>query len=213
MVVDFINRDGALDEFYDRADPLLDYLLPQYLAEGKSHLVVAIGCTGGRHRSVAIAEHLGAPLRATSDDLSSTSSTATSEAGGPELIDHVGFEVADLARVGARSTTPSSPRSGRGGCSTSEHARRLRASIDAAVLVHRRAGSGPAPGYGHLALRGQRQGRRRRRRTRPGSPTAGRDDGAAGPAAAVRRALLRGLPARPRRAAGRGRLAREAADR
>ena len=38
-VVEFINRDGALDEFYDHLHPLLDYLLPQYLAEGKSHLV------------------------------------------------------------------------------------------------------------------------------------------------------------------------------
>jgi UPF0042 nucleotide-binding protein len=57
-VVEFINRDGDLDAFYERLHPLLDYLLPQYLAEGKAHLVVAIGCTGGRHRSVAIAEHL-----------------------------------------------------------------------------------------------------------------------------------------------------------
>jgi UPF0042 nucleotide-binding protein len=57
-VVDFINRDGELDTFYERLLPLLDYLLPQYLAEGKAHLVVAIGCTGGRHRSVAIARHL-----------------------------------------------------------------------------------------------------------------------------------------------------------
>jgi UPF0042 nucleotide-binding protein len=57
-VVDFINREGELDAFYERLHPLLDYLLPQYLAEGKSHLVVAIGCTGGRHRSVAIAAHL-----------------------------------------------------------------------------------------------------------------------------------------------------------
>ncbi len=59
-VVEYINRDGALDEFYAQLEPLLDYLLPRYLAEGKSHLVVAIGCTGGRHRSVAIAEHLAA---------------------------------------------------------------------------------------------------------------------------------------------------------
>jgi RNase adapter protein RapZ len=59
-IVDFINRDGALDAFYERLHPLLDYLLPQYLAEGKAHLVVAIGCTGGRHRSVAIASHLAA---------------------------------------------------------------------------------------------------------------------------------------------------------
>ncbi len=57
-VVEFIDHDGALTEFYERLDPLLDYLLPQYLAEGKSHLVVAIGCTGGRHRSVAIAQAL-----------------------------------------------------------------------------------------------------------------------------------------------------------
>jgi UPF0042 nucleotide-binding protein len=39
---------------------LLEYLLPQYVAEGKAHLVIAIGCTGGRHRSVVIAEELGA---------------------------------------------------------------------------------------------------------------------------------------------------------
>jgi UPF0042 nucleotide-binding protein len=62
-VVEFINRGGALDEFYAHLDPLLDYLLPQYLAEGKSHLVIAVGCTGGRHRSVAIAEHLGERYR------------------------------------------------------------------------------------------------------------------------------------------------------
>jgi UPF0042 nucleotide-binding protein len=57
-IVAYINRDGALDTFYEHLDPMLDYLLPQYLAEGKAHLVVAIGCTGGRHRSVAIALHL-----------------------------------------------------------------------------------------------------------------------------------------------------------
>ena len=57
-VVEFINADGELDRFYERLHPMLDYLLPQYLGEGKAHLVVATGCTGGRHRSVAIAEHL-----------------------------------------------------------------------------------------------------------------------------------------------------------
>jgi UPF0042 nucleotide-binding protein len=62
-VVEFINRDGELDAFYEKLYPLLDYLLPQYLAEGKAHLVLAIGCTGGRHRSVAIAEHLAERYR------------------------------------------------------------------------------------------------------------------------------------------------------
>ncbi|MBV9838454.1 MAG: RNase adapter RapZ [Solirubrobacterales bacterium] len=63
-VVAFINRDGELDAFYERLHPLLDYLLAQYLAEGKAHLVVGIGCTGGRHRSVAIVEHLADRYRA-----------------------------------------------------------------------------------------------------------------------------------------------------
>ncbi len=68
-VVEFINRDGELDAFYERLLPLLDYLLPQYLAEGKAHLVVAIGCTGGRHRSVAIADHLAERYGADGDYL------------------------------------------------------------------------------------------------------------------------------------------------
>jgi UPF0042 nucleotide-binding protein len=60
QVVAYVAQDGRLEELYVRLYDLLDFLLPQYLAEGKAHLVVAIGCTGGRHRSVAIAEHLAA---------------------------------------------------------------------------------------------------------------------------------------------------------
>ena len=67
-VVEFIARDGRLEEFYEHIHGLLDFLLPQYVAEGKAHLVIAIGCTGGRHRSVAIAEHLAARYR-DSDDM------------------------------------------------------------------------------------------------------------------------------------------------
>jgi UPF0042 nucleotide-binding protein len=62
-VVAFINREGDLDRFYDLLHPLIDYLLPAYLSEGKAHLVVAVGCTGGRHRSVAIARHLAERYR------------------------------------------------------------------------------------------------------------------------------------------------------
>jgi UPF0042 nucleotide-binding protein len=53
-----MNREGGLDSFYEHLEPLVDFLLPNYVAEGKAHLMVTIGCTGGRHRSVAIAEHL-----------------------------------------------------------------------------------------------------------------------------------------------------------
>jgi UPF0042 nucleotide-binding protein len=57
-VKDYVVASDGLDEFYERLIPLLDYLLPSYVREGKAHLTVGIGCTGGRHRSVVIAEHL-----------------------------------------------------------------------------------------------------------------------------------------------------------
>jgi UPF0042 nucleotide-binding protein len=62
-VVEYIERDGRLEQFYERLHGLLDFLLPEYVAEGKAHMVIAIGCTGGRHRSVAIAEHLAERYR------------------------------------------------------------------------------------------------------------------------------------------------------
>ena len=66
-VVEYIARDGRLEQLYERLFALLDFLLPQYVAEGKAHLVIAVGCTGGRHRSVAIAEHLAARYRGEGD--------------------------------------------------------------------------------------------------------------------------------------------------
>jgi RNase adapter protein RapZ len=57
-VVDYVDSSDGIAEFYDRLTPLLDYLLPAYEREGKAHLTIGIGCTGGRHRSVVIAEHL-----------------------------------------------------------------------------------------------------------------------------------------------------------
>ncbi|MEA2170597.1 MAG: RNase adapter protein RapZ [Solirubrobacteraceae bacterium] len=61
-VVDYVGRDGRLEDFYARLLPLLEFLLPQYVAEGKAHLSIAIGCTGGRHRSVAVAEAIAERL-------------------------------------------------------------------------------------------------------------------------------------------------------
>ena len=49
-------------DFLARARDLLTFLLPRYRAEGKAYLTVALGCTGGRHRSVALAEALGQAL-------------------------------------------------------------------------------------------------------------------------------------------------------
>jgi RNase adapter protein RapZ len=67
QVVEYIQRDGKLQAFYEHLEPLLDFLVPEYIAEGKAHLAVAIGCTGGRHRSVAIAEALAARYRGRDD--------------------------------------------------------------------------------------------------------------------------------------------------
>lgn len=48
--------------FLEKATDMVDFLLPYYEAEGKSYLTIAVGCTGGRHRSVALAEAIGSHL-------------------------------------------------------------------------------------------------------------------------------------------------------
>jgi UPF0042 nucleotide-binding protein len=62
-VRDYVLETSAGSDFVDRIDDLLGTLLPQYEAEGRSYLTVAIGCTGGRHRSVAVTEELAGRLR------------------------------------------------------------------------------------------------------------------------------------------------------
>lgn len=57
-VRDYVEAGTMAGEFYGRLLPLLDFLIPAYVAEGKSHLTIAIGCTGGRHRSVTVAERI-----------------------------------------------------------------------------------------------------------------------------------------------------------
>ena len=57
-VRDFVLERAVTSEFLDRFEGLLVQMLPSYQAEGRSYLTIAIGCTGGRHRSVAIAEEL-----------------------------------------------------------------------------------------------------------------------------------------------------------
>jgi len=54
----YVLRSAESREFRNRLFPFIDYLLPQFIAEGKSYLTIAIGCTGGKHRSVVIAEEL-----------------------------------------------------------------------------------------------------------------------------------------------------------
>lgn len=55
---DFLMASGESRDFFIRLQSFLDYLLPLYEREGKAYLTVAIGCTGGQHRSVAVAEKI-----------------------------------------------------------------------------------------------------------------------------------------------------------
>jgi RNase adapter protein RapZ len=57
-VVKFMERDPSTRGFMDRLEEYLRYLIPYYVEEGKTYLTISIGCTGGRHRSVMIAERL-----------------------------------------------------------------------------------------------------------------------------------------------------------
>jgi UPF0042 nucleotide-binding protein len=61
-VVRFMRRHAVTREFIDRLTAFLTFALPQYVQEGKSYLTVAIGCTGGQHRSVMVAEALKTSL-------------------------------------------------------------------------------------------------------------------------------------------------------
>jgi UPF0042 nucleotide-binding protein len=57
-VIDYVESGTTAGEFYGRLMPLLEFLVPAYVAEGKTHLTIAIGCTGGRHRSVCVADRI-----------------------------------------------------------------------------------------------------------------------------------------------------------
>jgi RNase adapter protein RapZ len=67
IVRQYVESGTQAGEFYGRLMPLLEFLVPAYVAEGKSHLTIAIGCTGGRHRSVTVARRIRNDLEARDD--------------------------------------------------------------------------------------------------------------------------------------------------
>ncbi|MBC2668710.1 RNase adapter RapZ [Novosphingobium piscinae] len=62
-VGDYVSRDPAFPEAFTRIRDLVLFLLPRYEAQGKAYVHIAFGCTGGRHRSVFVAEQMGQVLR------------------------------------------------------------------------------------------------------------------------------------------------------
>ena len=68
-VREYVESGTQAGEFYGRLLPLLEFLVPAYVAEGKSHLTIAVGCTGGRHRSVAVADRIRRSLEGRDDTI------------------------------------------------------------------------------------------------------------------------------------------------
>jgi UPF0042 nucleotide-binding protein len=66
-VREYVESGTQAGEFYGRLLPLLEFLVPAYVAEGKSHLTIAVGCTGGRHRSVTVADRIRRDLEERDD--------------------------------------------------------------------------------------------------------------------------------------------------
>ncbi|MFC6324277.1 RNase adapter RapZ [Companilactobacillus baiquanensis] len=62
-VYDYVMNDDQTETFYKKLYDLFEYIVPGYKKEGKTSLTIAIGCTGGQHRSVAIAQRLGTDLK------------------------------------------------------------------------------------------------------------------------------------------------------
>jgi len=57
-IQDFVMKSPEATEFIDKLEDLIQFLIPQYISEGKNQLVISIGCTGGKHRSVTLANEL-----------------------------------------------------------------------------------------------------------------------------------------------------------
>lgn len=62
-VSDYVFSHDEAGEFLEKVVDLLDFVIPEYEREGKAYLTIGVGCTGGRHRSVALAEAIGVHLR------------------------------------------------------------------------------------------------------------------------------------------------------
>ena len=90
-VQDHVTADARFDEFFQRTRGLVEFLLPAHLQEGKSHLAVGFGCTGGQHRSVTLVEKMAVAL---------------ADAGWPVSIRHRELERRNAALHSAGDASP-----------------------------------------------------------------------------------------------------------
>lgn len=85
-VAEFVMQQPDSVEFVERALDWLEFLLPRYRAEGKAYLTMAVGCTGGKHRSVALVEALAGRLRERGQAVSVRHRDLSRRADGPEDV-------------------------------------------------------------------------------------------------------------------------------
>ena len=116
-VQEYVMKWGVSQQFFKRLTNLVGFLLPQYIAEGKSHLTIAMGCTGGQHRSVCMAiklaewikergfsvsvEHRDVPMELrdeTRQDLAEAADTLEEEA--PGSLEEAGIDPEALPEAG-----------------------------------------------------------------------------------------------------------------
>ena len=83
QVAEFIRRDPAFDEAFTRIRDLLLFLLERHSAQGKTYVTIAFGCTGGKHRSVFMAEEISRALRAAGFSPTVLHRNVTSTVGAP----------------------------------------------------------------------------------------------------------------------------------
>ncbi len=87
-VGEFIARDPQFEPFFDALTGLMKVSMPGYVKEGKSYLTIAVGCTGGRHRSVYVATRLGNWLKGESINVDVAHRDAGNEDQKPQQDDH-----------------------------------------------------------------------------------------------------------------------------
>jgi len=68
-IQDYVMQFPEAKEFIDKLDDMIKFLIPNYIAEGKNQLVISIGCTGGKHRSVTLANELYKRLEGANRDI------------------------------------------------------------------------------------------------------------------------------------------------
>ena len=82
-VADFVAADPRFHEFFEKTEEMVNFLLPAYRTEGKTHFSIGFGCTGGQHRSVAVAEALANTLAKAGWQVSKRHRELDRRSGGP----------------------------------------------------------------------------------------------------------------------------------